>query len=1106
MTPEEARKSKDTPQEYKHILSRLDRVRRYLRAVIWVESVIHALVALLVVAPTVFLLDNWLHFSNPLRLGGFMLTIGLGLVVFLASARIVFQRWSYERLALRVERKFPDLNNRLINAVQLGSWRREDPGYAVVAAILDETVRETSMRHLRDAVNTRGLKRGLLVGVLLGGLVAAYAWFLPDHFKNAAMRILAPTSDVLPITYTKMHVRPGDTTVNKGASLAIEAEPSGQLPRKAAVEVYNQRNRSKFTMEFDGSRFVHTLGEISEPFRYRVRAADFVSKWYDVRVIEKPRIVRHAVRYEYPDYTRLSPAVVDPANGSITALEGTRAILMAWTNKPVERSQFQVDSGPVLEPTITPASQTDAGRQSEGSLLEVAFAIGKSGNYKWSLRDAEQFTNAPPPVYPIRATTDAAPRIAITSPRGNVEVHQGEDVNILFSGSDDYGLVRAALTMRKAQGDPRDVRELKFDPPRKTLNEGYVLKTSAFEIGDQIQFTAHAVDSRPGQPGRAASEAVAIKILPPEAKSGAASEALKNLLTELLKILESQIAVKKDTSMWRVSIEAKDVTSRQRRGVLKTILLAQSTVRMDTLAVLEIPDVQDRAWVEAREQLRALSENEMRQALKAIEILEKMDEAGKQRAQVDLVRGIQIEIEKQLRALIGDLSARFPSIAEAIPEEEGAADLDDDRLPPSTMADLHGSMLDFIKDQRDLVESLQKMENVAMDDLATTVPETLEDLAKKEEDWAEYFKDAANWLRSSPMVEDTESGLREELLEIYSEIEMLPQELRKEKVKIEVSLENAGVELAEEMTANLEKWLAEQPDYRQWIMENAPDDMEVPLAELPDELEDLIGDLIETAEQMSSDIEDMTSNWADSLDKGAGWEAADGPISNYSAQGVTGNIQPNDMDISGRSGEGRSGRSLGEMVESVATGKGGRDTQTRMTSDAMGEGVVEDLSTEQVKGVTGGGKIAGTTGYGLVSPNAPDQPELVQQMVSRQADLKMRAISLHKKLVKMNLPGTELEAAIRALDQSEMALRQGQYHNLRDLNAVVVGDLKDQQQIAREQFRVRRDRTGSGNKLQHNIQQGATEEFPEEYRSLLSAYYEALSSNPQAPGASPVSP
>ncbi len=415
---------------------------------------------------------------------------------------------------------------------------------------------------------------------------------------------------------------------------------------------------------------------------------------------------------------------------------------------------------------------------------------------------------------------------------------------------------------------------------------------------------------------------------------------------------------------------------------------------------------------------------------------------------------------------------------------------------PESLAELYQDVQEFIDDQKGVLATLQKMEDIDPRDLSEGDYGLLEDLAEKQDEWADYFKDCAEWLRKSPMVDGTESGLRDELIEMAIEIEKLPEALRSETVTISVAAETAegGLELAEELTHNLEKWLAEEPDYQKWIMENAPEEYEVPLAELPDELEDMMGDLLEYEEDMAAEIEDVTSNWADSLDAGAGWEAADGPISNYSAKGVTGNLQPNDTDISGRSGEGRTGRSLGEMVESVATGKGGRDTQTRITADAMGAGQVEDLSTEEVKGATGGGKVAGSTGYGLAAANAPAQPDLAQGLTQRQSDLRMKALDLSQTLQELQLPTGKLGVAIEGMRRIEQALDSGQYDNLKDLHAVVVSDLRDQRQIVRSQLRLRRDPASNARqRFQHEARQGGQEDFPDEYRGLLSAYYQALS-------------
>ena len=140
------------------------------------------------------------------------------------------------------------------------------------------------------------------------------------------------------------------------------------------------------------------------------------------------------------------------------------------------------------------------------------------------------------------------------------------------------------------------------------------------------------------------------------------------------------------------------------------------------------------------------------------------------------------------------------------------------------------------------------------------------------------------------------------------------------------------------------------------------------MAELPEELEDIVGELMEQEEDLFDEMEDVSSSWADSLDKGAGWDAMDGPISNNSAKGVTGNRLPNTSEIGGRSGEGRQGKSSGEFVGDEAVGKGGRKTPSRLTPDAFVKGQIKDHSKDPVGGATGGGKESGEGGEGLQGP------------------------------------------------------------------------------------------------------------------------------------------
>ena len=145
------------------------------------------------------------------------------------------------------------------------------------------------------------------------------------------------------------------------------------------------------------------------------------------------------------------------------------------------------------------------------------------------------------------------------------------------------------------------------------------------------------------------------------------------------------------------------------------------------------------------------------------------------------------------------------------------------------------------------------------------------------------------------------------------------------------------------------------------------------MAELPGELEDLIGDLMEEEEDVMDEAEDISSSAVDSADKGAGWDATDGPISDQGAKGVTGNRLPSASEIAGRSGEGRQGKSSGEFVGDEAVGKGGRNTPSRLTPDPIMKGQIKDHNRDNAGGTTAAAKRAARAAKGWKAP-PPTRP------------------------------------------------------------------------------------------------------------------------------------
>ena len=174
------------------------------------------------------------------------------------------------------------------------------------------------------------------------------------------------------------------------------------------------------------------------------------------------------------------------------------------------------------------------------------------------------------------------------------------------------------------------------------------------------------------------------------------------------------------------------------------------------------------------------------------------------------------------------------------------------------------------------------------------------------------------------------------------------------------------------------------------------------MAELPGELEDLVGDLMEQEEDMFDEAEDVSSSAIDSADKGAGWDATDGPISDNSAKGVTGNRLPNSQR--NRRPLGR--RAAGQVQRRVRRRRGGGQGRPQNAQPAHARSVSSKARSRTTAssppaGPRGGGKESGKGGEGLEGPAAPRPGQRdAERLAGKQAALRNKAQG-----VDLQLPG-----------------------------------------------------------------------------------------------------
>ena len=289
-------------------------------------------------------------------------------------------------------------------------------------------------------------------------------------------------------------------------------------------------------------------------------------------------------------------------------------------------------------------------------------------------------------------------------------------------------------------------------------------------------------------------------------------------------------------------------------------------------------------------------------------------------------------------------------------------------------------------------------------------------------------------------------------------------------------------------------WMPDKGDNVKNILEDPMGGkFQVPEEKLPDNLQDIVGDLIEDVDEFDKDADDVTSAWAGNLDQ-AGWGVSDGPMSSFSAKGKTGNDQPNNMEVSGRSGDGRRGKSRGQMVGDTARALPGRKTPARVSNERYEPGKLKAEAQEDPNGATGGGKKTGAGRRGLQGGSPPDVVKDIGRLSAKQAGLREKAEQVAKKLQTAGIKSSRLQQGIKLFKESEKDLRDLRYKDAARkrklaLRAMKAAALEIDQRSGLHLSRSR----DLPPEMRKDLLQGADDGYPPGYEKLLKNYYKELS-------------
>jgi hypothetical protein len=1085
---------------YPQLLASLNDVRRQWRVCKLLEGILLAFAGVVAVLLAVVAADNLFKLD---KVGRSVLAVLLWGTLVAGLVGLIVRRFLEDRrddfFAVLVEQKHPELRNQLINALQLGRGSQNGHSPRLIAAIVNDAATATADLDMGRSLDWHQTRRNAIFAGVATLLIAGYAIALWPYFTTGLARVLFPIADIPPYTATRVAVIHENDRVKEGGRVTIKARVTGEIPANALLFLKFEDGRWQAPLDMkgsdtldneDGKIFQLTIPQATRSFSYYVAAGDGQSSEYRIRVVQRPRLKELALAYTPPAYTGLKPRPLAGADGEISGLAGTTVTVRVTATKLLDAAELIARDADQGQKTV-PLQKAGADNVWEGSFVlsskeasgdDSPERIKAPGQYFIRVVDTDKLDNLDPQFYPLTLVRDQPPSVVITSPGRDLRLEPRELVDLAVEAQDDFGIDRVRILYRV--NSDKNVRELTAfahtGSPR--LQATHTYKWSDFgklglKSGDRVEYWAVVTDrNNITGPGEGVSRPFTLTLLSPQLVAKTFDEQIFDFADAVEELITLQSLNRGQTTS---GYPFKNLIAREVEIRAKTQKLSQ---RMEESA-LPLSSM-----IKTLDSLRkGLMADAIMTFQKGRDAVEK-DMADKLRAAAVV---IQDKIIAELKALLLRLQT-----AEQAKKALRKIKKDDPKAHKKItdlLAKMIKDMKDLLDDQTKLVAKLEKMPKKVTDETKKDKLKLTKEMDEMQKKWEKWAKGTVEELAKLPTGFVDDFNLRKDVNKVYEEIEKQTQRSKAEK--IEVSLEDMGVGLGTKMKEDLESWLPDAPDAVKGVMEEPLNKKtpKVPEMPLPKALEDLIGDLLQKADEFDEEADDKTSAWGDNLDQ-AGWGVSDGPISSFSAKGKTGNDLPNNNEVSGRSGDGRRGKSSGQMVGDTAKNLQGRKTPARLNNEKYEPGQLKQESNADPQGATGGGKKAGAGRKGLQGGTPPDVVKNIGRLTAKQAGLREKAEQVAKKLNTAGIKSSRLDNSIALFKESEKDLRSYRYKDAARKRKEALRALKGAALEIDQKSGLNLSRSRNlPPELRKDLLQGADDGYPPGYEALLKNYYKELS-------------
>ena len=184
-------------------------------------------------------------------------------------------------------------------------------------------------------------------------LAASYGGFVWQHLNlrkkalpPAVVKAETPKKPLVPGTDFQVEITPGDTEVESGSRLVVEAKFSRDVPPDAVLVVTDAKGAERLRLPMkptvDPKVFGGLVSNVKDDGLYRVEFEQQKSKDFKITTFVHPELVKADATVTPPSYTG-QPVKEIKNTLKVTAIEGSQVAFKMKINKPVKEAELFAD-------------------------------------------------------------------------------------------------------------------------------------------------------------------------------------------------------------------------------------------------------------------------------------------------------------------------------------------------------------------------------------------------------------------------------------------------------------------------------------------------------------------------------------------------------------------------------------------------------------------------------------------------------------------------------------------------------------------------------------------------------------------------------------------